>query len=170
MGGVVSGGNPDCGGAARSAHRAQPRSFRGAAPQPAADTPPLPSARRCGWRGSTGGGRAAPPGCGCSGSASFLPEYADIKVEIVIDYGLTDIVAERCDAPVRLGEQVARDMIAVRIGPDVRFVLVGTKSYFARRPPPRTPQELVGHNCINLRFPSYGSLYAWEFAKGAFQV
>jgi DNA-binding transcriptional LysR family regulator len=98
--------------------------------------------------------------------ARFLPDYPDIKVEIVTDYGLTDIVAERYDAGVRLGEQVARDMIAVRIGPDVRFVVVGAKSYFARRPPPRTPQDLIGHNCINLRLPTYGGLYAWEFAKG----
>src|SRR5271167_1546707 len=81
--------------------------------------------------------------------AKFLPNYPDIKVEIVIDYGLTDIVAERYDAGVRLGEQVAKDMIAVRIGPDVRFAVVGAKSYFAKRPAPKTPQDLIGHNCIN---------------------
>jgi DNA-binding transcriptional LysR family regulator len=97
--------------------------------------------------------------------AKFLPNYPDIKVELVIDYGLTDIVAERYDAGVRLGEQVARDMIAVRIGPDVRFVVVGAKSYFAGRPPPKAPQDLIGHNCINLRLPTYGGLYAWEFEK-----
>lgn len=97
--------------------------------------------------------------------AKFLPNYPDIKVELVIDYGLTDIVAERYDAGVRLGEQVARDMIAVRIGPDVRFVAVGARSYFAKRPPPKTPQDLIGHNCINLRLPTYGGLYAWEFEK-----
>lgn len=97
--------------------------------------------------------------------AKFLPNYPDIKVEIAIDYGLTDIVAERYDAGVRLGEQVARDMIAVRIGPDVRFAVVGAKSYFAKRSPPKTPQDLIGHNCINLRLPTYGGLYAWEFEK-----
>ena len=97
--------------------------------------------------------------------AKFLPSYPDIKVEIVIDYGLTDIVAERYDAGVRWGEQVARDMIAVRIGPDVRFAVVGTRSYFAKRPPPKTPHDLVHHKCINLRLPTYGGLYPWEFEK-----
>src|ERR1700758_1320888 len=81
--------------------------------------------------------------------ARLLPDYPDIKVELVVDYGLTDIVAERYDAGVRLGEQVARDMIAVRIGPDVRFAVVGAKSYFAKRSAPKTPQDLIGHNCIN---------------------
>jgi DNA-binding transcriptional LysR family regulator len=95
----------------------------------------------------------------------FLPKYPDIKVEVMIDYGLTDIVAERYDAGVRWGEQVASDMIAVRIGPDVRFAVVGAKSYFAKRSPPRTPQDLISHNCINLRLPTYGGLYAWEFEK-----
>jgi DNA-binding transcriptional LysR family regulator len=95
----------------------------------------------------------------------FLARYPDIKVEIAIDYGLTDIAAERYDAGVRWGEQVAKDMIAVRIGPDIRFAVVGTRSYFAKRPLPKTPQDLIGHNCINLRFPTYGGLYAWEFEK-----
>lgn len=98
--------------------------------------------------------------------AKLLPKYPDIKVEITIDYGLADIVAQRYDAGVRWGEQVAKDMIAVRIGPDVRFAVVGTKSYFARRPPPKTPQDLIGHTCINLRLPTYGGLYAWEFERG----
>src|SRR3954454_7853127 len=97
--------------------------------------------------------------------AKFLPSYPDIKVEVAIDYGLTDIVAERFDAGVRWGEQVAKDMIAVRIGPDIRFAVVGATSYFTKQPPPETPQELVGHACINLRLPSYGGLYAWEFAR-----
>jgi DNA-binding transcriptional LysR family regulator len=97
--------------------------------------------------------------------AKFLPRYPDIKVEIVIDYGLTNIVAERYDAGVRWGEQVAKDMIAVRVGPDVRFALVGAKSYFAKRSAPNTPQDLISHNCINLRLPSYGGLYAWEFER-----
>jgi len=98
--------------------------------------------------------------------AKLLPDYPDIKVEIIIDYGLTDIVAERYDAGVRLGEQVAKDMIAVRIGPDLRMAVVGAPSYFAKQPRPRTPQDLSGHNCINLRLPTYGGLYAWEFEKG----
>ena len=97
--------------------------------------------------------------------AKLLPHYPDIKVEIVVDYGLTDIVAERYDAGVRLGEQVAKDMIAVRIGPDMRMAVVGAPSYFARRPRPRTPQDLTAHDCINLRLPTYGGLYAWEFEK-----
>lgn len=97
--------------------------------------------------------------------AELLPDYPDIKVEIIVDYGLTDIVAERYDAGVRLGEQVAKDMIAVRIGPDFRFVVVGAPSYFANRPRPKHPQDLTAHNCINLRLPTYGGLYAWEFEK-----
>jgi len=97
--------------------------------------------------------------------AKFLPKYPDIKVEIMVDYGLADIVAQRFDAGVRLGEQVAKDMIAVRVGPDMRFAVVGAKSYFAKRPPPKTPQDLVGHTCINLRFPTHGGLYAWEFER-----
>ena len=97
--------------------------------------------------------------------AQFLPSYPDIKVEISIDYGLTDIVAQRYDAGVCLGEQVAKDMIAVRIGPDVRFAVVWSKAYLAERPPPMTPQELIGHTCINLRLPTLGGLYAWEFEQ-----
>jgi DNA-binding transcriptional LysR family regulator len=97
--------------------------------------------------------------------AKFLPRYPDIKVEIIIDYGLTDIVAERYDAGVRWGEQVAKDMIAARIGPDIRFAVVGAKSYFAKRSTPETPHDLIGHSCINLRFPTHGGLYAWEFER-----
>jgi len=97
--------------------------------------------------------------------APLLREYPDIKVEIMIDYGLTDIVAERFDAGVRSGEQVAKDMIAVRIGPDMRMAVVGAPSYFRKRPAPKTPQDLIGHNCINLRLPTRGGLYAWEFEK-----
>jgi DNA-binding transcriptional LysR family regulator len=95
----------------------------------------------------------------------LLPEYPDIKVEIIIDLGLTDIVTERYDAGVRFGEQVAKDMIAVRIAPDMRMAVVGAPSYFAKRPPPKKPQDLVGHNCINVRLPTYGGLYAWEFEQ-----
>jgi DNA-binding transcriptional LysR family regulator len=86
-------------------------------------------------------------------------------VEIAIDYGLTDIVAERFDAGVRPGEIVAKDMIAVRIGPDMRMEVVGAPSYFAKRPQPRAPQDLTTHSCINLRLPTYGGLYAWEFER-----
>ena len=93
----------------------------------------------------------------------LLRQYPDIKVEIIIDYGLTDIVAERFDAGVRSGEQVAKDMIAVRIGPDMRSAVVGTPSYFNTRSEPKRPQELIGHSCINLRLPTRGGLYAWEF-------
>jgi DNA-binding transcriptional LysR family regulator len=97
--------------------------------------------------------------------APLLREHPDVKVEIAIDYGLTDIVAQRYDAGVRSGEQVAKDMIAVRIGPDMRMAVVGAPSYFRTRPEPATPQELIGHNCINLRLPTHGGLYAWEFEQ-----
>ncbi|MDL2399614.1 LysR family transcriptional regulator [Rhizobium mayense] len=96
---------------------------------------------------------------------TLLPQYPDVNVEIIVDYGLTDIVAERYDAGVRLGEQVARDMIAVRIGPDMRMAVVGAPTYFENRPKPRTPQDLTDHICINLRLPTYGGIYAWEFEK-----
>jgi DNA-binding transcriptional LysR family regulator len=96
----------------------------------------------------------------------LLREHPDIKVEISIDYGLTDIVAQRYDAGVRSGEQVAKDMIAVRIGPDMRMAVVGAPSYFKGRPEPKKPQDLIGHNCIALRLPIHGGLYAWEFEKG----
>jgi DNA-binding transcriptional LysR family regulator len=99
--------------------------------------------------------------------AKLLREYPDIKVEIVIDYGLADIVAQRYDAGVRSGEQVAKGMIAVRIGPDMRMAVVGAPSYFKNRPVPHKPQDLIAHNCINLRLPSHGGTYAWEFEKGA---
>jgi DNA-binding transcriptional LysR family regulator len=97
--------------------------------------------------------------------ATFLRQYPDIKVEIITDYLLTDIVAQRFDAGVRNGEQVAKDMIAVRIGPEMRVAVVGTPSYLADRAPPKRPQDLIGHACINLRLPTHGGLYAWEFAK-----
>lgn len=99
--------------------------------------------------------------------AKLLPAYPDITVEIISDYGMTDIVAERFDAGVRDGEQVAKDMIAVRVGPDARMAVVGAPSYFRNRPEPKKPQDLVEHNCINLRLPTHGGLYAWEFEKGS---
>jgi DNA-binding transcriptional LysR family regulator len=95
----------------------------------------------------------------------LLPDYPDVTIEIVVDNGLTDIVAERLDAGVRLGEQVAKDMVAVRIGPDMRMVVVGTPDYFRRHQKPLTPQDLTAHNCINVRLPTAGGLYAWEFEK-----
>jgi DNA-binding transcriptional LysR family regulator len=98
--------------------------------------------------------------------AEFLPRYPDVKVEISIDDRLVDIVAERFDAGVRDGELVAKDMIAVRIGPDLRMAVVGAPAYFAKHPLPKKPQELTGHDCINLRLPTRGGLYAWEFQKG----
>jgi DNA-binding transcriptional LysR family regulator len=97
--------------------------------------------------------------------AGFLKAYPDIQVELTIEHGFTDIVAGRYDAGVRLGEQVARDMIAVPIGPDMRMAVVGSPSYFKGRRKPGTPQDLAAHDCINLRFTSSGGLYAWEFEK-----
>jgi DNA-binding transcriptional LysR family regulator len=99
--------------------------------------------------------------------AKLMRDYPDIKVEIIIDYGLTDIVAERYDAGVRSGEQVAKDMIAVRIAPDMRMAVIGAPAYFKAHGEPKTPQDLVKHNCINLRLPTHDSLYAWEFEKGS---
>ncbi|MBV9704545.1 MAG: LysR family transcriptional regulator [Methylobacteriaceae bacterium] len=102
--------------------------------------------------------------------ARFLRLYPDIKLEIISDYALTDIVAQRFDAGVRSGEQVAKDMIAVRIGPDMRMAVVGAPSYFKMRSEPKKPQDLVGHNCINLRLPTRGGLYTWEFEKDGHEV
>ncbi len=98
--------------------------------------------------------------------AKFLPRYPDVKIEISIDDRLVDIVAERFDAGVRDAELVAKDMIAVRIGPDLRMAVVGAPAYFAKHPLPKKPQELTAHDCINLRLPTRGGLYAWEFEKG----
>lgn len=94
-----------------------------------------------------------------------LPRYPDIKVEFDISYTLKDIVAERFDAGVRMGEQVDKDMVAVPIGPELRMAAAGSKAYFARRTKPKTPKDLTGHACINLRLPTYGGLYAWEFER-----
>lgn len=97
--------------------------------------------------------------------AKLVDAYPDIKVEVLIDYGLTDIVRDRFDAGVRPGETIAKDMIAVRIGPPMRMAVAGSPDYFRKRKPPRMPQELTGHSCINLRLSSHGGLYAWEFEK-----
>jgi DNA-binding transcriptional LysR family regulator len=98
--------------------------------------------------------------------AKLLPIYPDIQVEISVHSGFIDIVEERFDAGVRLGETIAQDMVAVRIGPDMRMAAVGSPAYFSARKPHRTPQDLAQHNCINLRFPTRGGMYAWEFEKG----
>jgi len=95
----------------------------------------------------------------------LLPDYPDIHVEVSINNSFVDIVEERFDAGIRLGEAIARDMIAVRIGPELRMACVASPAYFERYPKPVTPHDLAGHNCINLRMPSSGGLYAWEFER-----
>ncbi|BAQ16673.1 LysR family transcriptional regulator [Methyloceanibacter caenitepidi] len=102
--------------------------------------------------------------------SAFLPSYPDIHVEIAVDNALTDIVAHRFDAGIRFGEQVEKDMIAVRIGPDLRSAVVGAKSYLARHGRPITPHDLVDHLCINLRLLAQGGLYAWEFEKDGHEI
>jgi DNA-binding transcriptional LysR family regulator len=97
--------------------------------------------------------------------ARLLPDHPEVNVELSIDTALTDIVTERYDAGVRLGEQVAKDMIAVRIGPEIRMAVVSAPSYFANHPKPKTPHDLTNHRCINLRLSTRGGLYAWEFEK-----
>jgi DNA-binding transcriptional LysR family regulator len=96
---------------------------------------------------------------------AFVPKYPDIKIEIVIDNGLTDIVAERFDAGVRLGGMVAKDMIAMRIGPDERMAVVAAPSYLSRSAKLKAPQDLTEHACINFRLPTRGGIYPWEFEK-----
>jgi DNA-binding transcriptional LysR family regulator len=95
----------------------------------------------------------------------FMVQYPDIHVEVTVDNGLTDIVDGRFDAGVRLGEQIAKDMIAVRIAPDMRMVVVGSADYFSRFGVPDSPEQLANHRCINMRLPTLGGLYAWEFEK-----
>ncbi|WP_024352792.1 LysR family transcriptional regulator [Brevundimonas naejangsanensis] len=105
-----------------------------------------------------------------TGLARLLPDYPDIHVEVIVDYGLTDIVAEGYDAGVRLGEQVAKDMIAVRIGPEMRMAVVGSPDYLAAHGRPEIPQDLMHHNCINIRLPTYGGLFPWEFEKDGREI
>ena len=100
----------------------------------------------------------------------FMQAFPDVRVDITLDNTLTDIVAGRFDAGVRLGEQVAKDMVAVRIGPDWRMVVVGAPAYFAAHGRPQTPHELQQHNCINLRLPTLGGLYAWEFLQNGREI
>ncbi|PRA53049.1 LysR family transcriptional regulator [Ochrobactrum sp. MYb68] len=101
---------------------------------------------------------------------SILPDYPDIKVEIIVDYGLTDIVKEGFDAGVRMGEQVAKDMIAVPIGPQMRMAVVASPEYFKRYPIPKTPQDMTAHNCINIRLPTYGGVFSWGLEKKGREV
>jgi DNA-binding transcriptional LysR family regulator len=95
----------------------------------------------------------------------FLASHPDIRVDMIVDDNLTDIVANRIDAGIRFGDIVEKDMIAVRIGPDIRMAVVGAPSYFADQPVPRTPRELSGHRCINYRHVKTGGLYAWDFEE-----
>lgn len=100
----------------------------------------------------------------------LLPDYPDVHVELSIDSTLTDIVSDRFDAGVRLGEAIAKDMVAVRIGPDLRMAAVASPAYFARNPPPLNPDDLARHKCINLRFLTTGGLYAWELEKDGREI
>lgn len=102
--------------------------------------------------------------------AKVLKLYPELKIEITVDYGLADIVAQRFDMGVRLGDQVAKDMIAVRVAPDMRMAIVGSPAYFKGRAMPKVPQDLTSHNCINLRLPTYGGVIAWELQKGSREV
>src|SRR3954468_23906005 len=97
--------------------------------------------------------------------AGILPAHPDLNVEISVDAGFVDIVAERFDAGIRLGETIAQDMVAVRIGPDMRMAVVGSPAYFARRPTPRTLHDLAEHTCIGLRYTPQGGLGVWDFEK-----
>lgn len=100
----------------------------------------------------------------------LLKDYPEVSVEISLDSQLTDIISDRFDAGVRLGEQIAKDMIAVPIGPDLRMAVVGAPAYFAKHGRPRKPHDLTVHRCINIRMPTKGGLYAWEFGRGGRDV
>jgi DNA-binding transcriptional LysR family regulator len=102
--------------------------------------------------------------------SKVLRKYPEIKVEIITDYGLTDIVADRYDIGIRHGDQVAKDMIAVRIAPAMKMSIVGSPAYIEKQALPKTPQDLMAHNCINLRLPTHGAFYAWELKKGSREV
>jgi DNA-binding transcriptional LysR family regulator len=101
---------------------------------------------------------------------TFLHQYPDIKVELDVNYGLQDIVSDGYDAGVRFGGQIAKDMISVRIGPDVRFAVVASEAYFSSRDIPKHPKDLTQHKCVNLRFPTLGGLYAWEFEENGREI
>lgn len=101
---------------------------------------------------------------------TFLPQHPDITVEIIVDYGLTDIVAEGFDAGVRMGEQIANDMIALKIGPEMRMAVVASPDYFRKHGMPQTPQDLTGHKLINTRLPTYGGLFPWGLEKDGREI
>ncbi|MNE46655.1 HTH-type transcriptional regulator DmlR [compost metagenome] len=100
----------------------------------------------------------------------FMAHYPDINIEVTVDNGLTDIVDGRFDAGVRLGEQIAKDMVAVRIAPDMQMAVVGSAAYFAKNGVPETPEQLEHHRCINMRLPTLGGLYAWEFTHDGREI
>lgn len=102
--------------------------------------------------------------------ARFLPDFPDIKVELIVDYGLADIVAQGFDAGVRLGEQLEKDMVAVRIGPEMRMAMVASPAYFAHHPMPQSAEDLTSHNCINSRLPTYGTIFQWGLEKDGHHV
>src|SRR3546814_18420658 len=95
--------------------------------------------------------------------AGFLKDYPDITLEFYVDYGFTNVVEERFDAGIRLGEAISKDMIAARIGPDWRLAVVGSPTYFDQNRPPKTPYDLTKHACGNIRHRNSGAFYAWEF-------
>ncbi len=99
-----------------------------------------------------------------------MQRYPDVNIEFDVNYGLRDIVADRFDAGVRLGESIDRDMVALPIGPRLRMAAVATPDYFSRHPAPKVPADLTAHNCINMRFPTTGGLYVWEFERRGRQV
>ncbi|AWH46465.1 LysR family transcriptional regulator [Stenotrophomonas sp. ZAC14A_NAIMI4_1] len=99
-----------------------------------------------------------------------MQHYPDVNIEFDVNYGLRDIVADRFDAGVRLGESIDRDMVALPIGPRLRMAAVATPDYFSRHPAPKVPADLTAHNCINMRFPTTGGLYVWEFERRGRQV
>ncbi|RBP84992.1 LysR family transcriptional regulator [Rhodobacter sp. 140A] len=102
--------------------------------------------------------------------ARFLPDFPDIKVELIVDYGLADIVAQGFDAGVRLGEQLEKDMVAVRIGPEMRMAVVASPAYFSHHPMPQSAEDLTSHNCINSRLPTYGTIFQWGLEKDGHHV
>lgn len=104
------------------------------------------------------------------GLARFTPKFPNVKVEVVTDYALTDIVTEQFDAGVRLGDIIDKDMISVPVGPDIESAIVATPDYFSRHKPPEDPADLARHSCINLRLPTRGNLYAWELEKDGREV
>lgn len=102
--------------------------------------------------------------------AGLLADYPEITIELVVDNGMTDIVTQRCDAGVRLGEHLAHDMIAARIGPEQRMAVVASPGYLANRGRPKVPDDLLAHNCLAYRLETQGNIYAWEFEKDGKEV